>query len=972
MGAIIGQPRGCNFRKPCGLLTRTLHGQGATEYLVVIGVLLLLVVMATSLLGFLPNTAADAKKETYMAQLRSGEPFAVEEYSTDGGKLTITFANKANANKKLAYVIFSSPEMNLTEGLGTSQDFSAGMRKVVSLDVPCAKGEREFGITLVYEENGKFKEQSMGGKLVVSDCAQSKAVPGEGCSTDADCAAGSCNAGVCEISVGVCSSNEQCESGNCNVLTHLCDASAAGECSPRCSLENSAIVCSETLSSCDAGWEESHSSCSVSADCQGRYGDCSLVCGGTCAGSNQTCGAGRACCDGFTCTLGVCVATEGSAIASCSGVGGACGSGIECCTNTYCSSNASGYGPMCLACKTSGACNATQCCSGYACGTGYVSIDVPRNGTECGLPDGNTCSANSQCLNGTCYFGLCKNCNTNNECNIANGNGDCCYGKQCMQNSTGGYTCQSIVQSNGSEQYLYDTSWSMRGNWAVVYRAEANGSYTNARNFGNAGGVACTRNEECLSNVCTAGVCESQTAGSWCRCPIPGSYTTCTCPSGLICDPNNYTCVGLPKVDAPVYRFICDSTGICPSMCYDNYTQNPYGACTLTSKACKPVAKDCTANAQCCSNSCSGGLCTTPSANDWCQYYSYAAYSGSAYWPLGTPFPSGAISYCPGILGCQASSAYSGNWVCEEMPTANISGCIVLSQANTRYELTADIAANQSPCFDVQAQNVTVDCNGHTVTAGGQLVGFGNNGYDYATLTGCGLNGFALSADIQGGADYMTFSNNIVNYSVTGSGAGVQVYNSQGNTISGNTFNMQYSTAYPIYFEGVNASTISTNTVNTGQYREGIVLLNSNSNVVNGNVVTSVGDAALYLYNANFNNLSSNTLTTTGSGIGLWLYGSAINRFIGNTIDSASGRGINILSGSTSNYFQSNTNAYNYGGTDQKFYAETYQQTTSNGNLGWWPLSTSNGEDALTQPMTAWYPTSSSGWYGGTPGSPGK
>lgn len=625
--------------------TRTLKGQGATEYMLILGVLLLIAVVASSLLGFLPGVSGDAKKETYIAQLRAGEPFSIEDHNSVGGKLSISFANKKGNELNLTHVLLGSEDIDLTQSTGGLSEFSGGMRRVLTFDVPCIDGVKEFEVILVYVEDGVQKEEKLDGKIVVESCTKDvvcSAVVGEACSVDGDCCAGTCVGGTCkQDGPGTCDSDEDCESGNCNPFTHFCDPRPNETCSPSCMLEDASIVCGETIAGAEcSGWEDANPQCSVLPNCGGRYSECSLLCGGVCAGWLEECGGGVPCCGEFECSNGFCIQPPGEPVPVCGGTYGACNA-TTCCANNYCNATVSGE---CQICLTSGLCNATtvgNCCSGYACSTGYSALDVPRIGTWCGLPDGSSCTAGSQCVNGTCYEEVCKNCNTNNVCDPDNGNDDCCFGKLCLANQTGNYTCQNAVNVSGAYEYLYDTTWSMMGSNAVIYKVYSNGTSVEARVFGQKAGVACTANEECLSNSCVGNICVAQSAGSWCSCTGSG-YSTCdsssACPSGLVCNPYNYTCVSTLSVPAANYGYLCKNSTLCYQQCYNEPLVNFYTYCNQIHNVCEKGGQPCLqgvpygGDAQCCSNSCVAGMCAAQSSGSWCQISTY-----SPDWPFGVP-----------------------------------------------------------------------------------------------------------------------------------------------------------------------------------------------------------------------------------------------------------------------------------------------------------------------------------------------
>jgi len=118
-----------------------LKGQGATEYLVLLAVVLIIALVSIALLGFFPGMASDAKM-TQSASYWRGEarPFAILEHTVAGstgaamivvqnvdaiGTLTITNFT-VNANKWNTTSISFAPGEVKTIGLNTAQVLPTG------------------------------------------------------------------------------------------------------------------------------------------------------------------------------------------------------------------------------------------------------------------------------------------------------------------------------------------------------------------------------------------------------------------------------------------------------------------------------------------------------------------------------------------------------------------------------------------------------------------------------------------------------------------------------------------------------------------------------------------------------------------------------------------------------------------------------------------------------------------------------
>lgn len=68
-----------SIESSCGTTARSLHAQGATEYLVLLAVVLIIAVVTIALLGFFPGTAGDAEITESSIYWRAAAPIAIIE-----------------------------------------------------------------------------------------------------------------------------------------------------------------------------------------------------------------------------------------------------------------------------------------------------------------------------------------------------------------------------------------------------------------------------------------------------------------------------------------------------------------------------------------------------------------------------------------------------------------------------------------------------------------------------------------------------------------------------------------------------------------------------------------------------------------------------------------------------------------------------------------------------------------------------
>ena len=73
--------------------------------------------------------------------------------------------------------------------------------------------------------------------------------------------------------------------------------------------------------------------------------------------------------------------------------------------------------------------------------------------------------------------------------------------------------------------------------------------------------------------------------------------------------------------------------------------------------------------------------------------------------------------------------------------TIDVSSCGALSDTGAVYTLTQNVSSTGT-CFTVAAQNVTLNCQGHSINYSTTTVGYGlvNNGYHFVTLENCEFN----------------------------------------------------------------------------------------------------------------------------------------------------------------------------------------------------------------------------------------
>ena len=334
----------------------------------------------------------------------------------------------------------------------------------------------------------------------------------------------------------------------------------------------------------------------------------------------------------------------------------------------------------------------------------------------------------------------------------------------------------------------------------------------------------------------------------------------------------------------------------------------------------------------------------------------------------GNPFGTGFSHDCTdadwdGI--CDSNYTIDSNNI-DYLPLAMPLTCgMSLDLENYTYIMTQDVNASGT-CFTIGADNVTLNCNGHTINHSQSTDGYGVDigSHIFATVKNCNIvqsvsgpdpygivlgsgsgnstiknnnitstEGFCISLSSSSGS---TIRNNILT-SVDGYGitlsdgsSGNSIYN---NSISASGTGVPGNAIAGIYLEASSDSNNATD--NNVTVTDGFGVYITDSSVGNSfarNNVTSTGSniAGFYLESdANNNTFMSNTITSaysvfitsssnntftnnnvTGSDVGIYLRSDAVssdyNTFTGNTITSANGIFIIAIFAGSDNLFYNN------------------------------------------------------------------
>lgn len=240
--------------------------------------------------------------------------------------------------------------------------------------------------------------------------------------------------------------------------------------------------------------------------------------------------------------------------------------------------------------------------------------------------------------------------------------------------------------------------------------------------------------------------------------------------------------------------------------------------------------------------------------------------------------------------------------------TVSVSSCQVLDSPNIIYQLSNDVSSSGT-CFNVTAQNVTIDCDDHFITysTGGATNTYGvvTNQFN-TTVRNCNiLDGnwlpsaynYTRHAIYLNSASNGTFSNNFINIS-TGSG---------------------------IYF--VSSSNYNTLNLNNIKSKEGVGIScsSSNSTFLINNILN--GSRGINMVDCSKSNLTNNTVFSTTVYPAIYINNAVNNILFRNRAISVSGIGLNLNFASYNNLTQNNITIL--GGSQSAFQLES----SSNNNI---------------------------------------
>ncbi|MCD6227180.1 class III signal peptide-containing protein [Candidatus Micrarchaeota archaeon] len=152
-----------------------MKGQGATEYLVLLGVVLIVALVAIALLGFFPGLSSNTK-ETQARSYWSGvaSPFQITDYSYSGTTLTINVRNTRSERLTIGNITVNDGSSTVTFTPSSPDDVigpGGSMTYSITGMTSCASGDSfEVDVDIKYATRNGIVNVEHGSKPLVGKC----------------------------------------------------------------------------------------------------------------------------------------------------------------------------------------------------------------------------------------------------------------------------------------------------------------------------------------------------------------------------------------------------------------------------------------------------------------------------------------------------------------------------------------------------------------------------------------------------------------------------------------------------------------------------------------------------------------------------------------------------------------------------------------------------------------------------------
>ncbi|MCX6773088.1 MAG: right-handed parallel beta-helix repeat-containing protein [Candidatus Micrarchaeota archaeon] len=250
-----------------------------------------------------------------------------------------------------------------------------------------------------------------------------------------------------------------------------------------------------------------------------------------------------------------------------------------------------------------------------------------------------------------------------------------------------------------------------------------------------------------------------------------------------------------------------------------------------------------------------------------------------------------------------SASKFLGNVVDYAPLTNQIQVCDNITAANSPYTLIANATINGATCFNINAANATLDCNGYSINGSNITSTYGiySNQFN-TTIRNCNISTFYIGVYLDG-ANNSSIDNSNISSTFT-SGLGIYTLGAKYNRIT-NTFSSAPAGKGIQISTGSDYATIINTTGNSGT-NGGMWIYYSSFHNISNSQGTSTSSYGFRLEGSSNNTVTgvNGTSSTTSNAIGFYLALNSSNNTITNCIGtSVDGNGLRLTTGSIQNTF---------------------------------------------------------------------
>jgi hypothetical protein len=151
-----------------------MKGQGATEYLVLLAVVLIIALVSIALLGFFPGLAGDARKTQSDSYWRGeAKPFAILELSLASTLISAVFQNVESDTRLINNTQFGG-STGQVYAITANNSFAGGEKKTLyltALTTACTVGTTyDIPLNITFNSSDLTNQKQISGKNIIVKC----------------------------------------------------------------------------------------------------------------------------------------------------------------------------------------------------------------------------------------------------------------------------------------------------------------------------------------------------------------------------------------------------------------------------------------------------------------------------------------------------------------------------------------------------------------------------------------------------------------------------------------------------------------------------------------------------------------------------------------------------------------------------------------------------------------------------------